>query len=110
MAIDLECWLDVLEVYSDEEIRRAWAEYQRSGPRSARGVLYKPDPGALYQIIERNRAPAREAEYRKMMESIKTEEAQAEAERRASLPTYERAKEILREVAAAKTDKPDGDV
>ena len=35
----------------DDEIRAAWVEYQRNGPRSAKGVLIRPDPGALWQII-----------------------------------------------------------
>lgn len=90
-AIEIEGWLDVLEPYDDAEIRAAWAEYQRSGPRSARGALYKPDAGALYAIVQRERRDAAE---------------RASAHRRLPSPpqdapvriSAERAAEILREV------------
>lgn len=54
-ALLLEGWLDVLEPCMDDEIRAAWVEYQRNGPRSAKGVLIRPDPGALWQIIRTTR-------------------------------------------------------
>ena len=55
-TLELEGWLDVLEPLSDTEIRAAWAEYQRSGPRTAKGTLCKPDAGAIYNIVMRSRA------------------------------------------------------
>ncbi len=48
--MEIEGWQDVLEVLSEVEFRKAWAEYQRSGPRTKTGKLYKPDAGALYGI------------------------------------------------------------
>lgn len=50
-AIELEGWMDVLENCSHSEIRAAWTEYQKVGPRSAAGRLAKPDAGALYRLI-----------------------------------------------------------
>ena len=50
-ALEIEGWMDVLQNCSHSEIRRAWTEYQKSGPRTARGRLYKPDAGALYRAI-----------------------------------------------------------
>lgn len=55
----MEGWIDVLEPYEPEEIRRAWAEYQKSGPRSERGALYRPDAGAIARIIDRRRRNSR---------------------------------------------------
>jgi hypothetical protein len=54
-ALQIEVWMDVLEPFTQAEIRAAWAEYNRSGPRSERGQLLRPDPGALRTIILRNR-------------------------------------------------------
>lgn len=54
-AIELEGWMDVLENCSHSEIRKAWATYQRTGPRTASGKLYKPDAGALYLLIAKSR-------------------------------------------------------
>ena len=48
--LEIEGWQDVLEVLSEVEFRKAWAEYQRTGPRTKAGKLYKPDAGALYLI------------------------------------------------------------
>lgn len=50
-AVELEGWMDVLENCSHSEIRQAWTDYQKSGPRTATGKLYKPDAGALYRLI-----------------------------------------------------------
>lgn len=50
-ALEIEGWVDVLENCSHSEIRMAWASYQKIGPRTQRGRLYKPDAGALYRII-----------------------------------------------------------
>lgn len=36
---------------SVDELRRAWAEYQTTGPRSQSGRLARPDAGALYGRI-----------------------------------------------------------
>lgn len=50
-AVEIEGWMDVLENSSHTEIRTAWAKYQKTGPRTASGKLYKPDAGALYLLI-----------------------------------------------------------
>lgn len=50
-ALEVEGWMDVLENCSHSEIREAWTAYQKTGPRTQAGKLYKPDAGALYQII-----------------------------------------------------------
>jgi hypothetical protein len=50
-ALEIEGWMDVLENCSHSEIRAAWTEYQKVGPRSAAGRLAKPDAGALYRLI-----------------------------------------------------------
>ena len=50
-ALELESWMDVLENCSHSEIRNAWAQYLKAGPRTKAGRLYKPDPGAIYKII-----------------------------------------------------------
>ena len=50
-AIEIEGWCDVLENCSHSEIRAAWAQYQRTGPRSRRGTLIKPDAGAIYHLV-----------------------------------------------------------
>ena len=49
-ALEVEGWLDTVENLDVPEFRKAWAEYQRSGPRTKAGKLYKPDAGALYLI------------------------------------------------------------
>ena len=54
-TLDIEGWMDVLQPLTDDELRGAWAEYQRSGPRTAKGSLMKPDAGALYRIAMRER-------------------------------------------------------
>lgn len=51
--------MDVLEVLSEVEFRKSWAEYQRSGPRTKAGKLYKPDAGALYAIAMDSRPKVR---------------------------------------------------
>lgn len=50
-AIEIEGWMDVLESCSQDEIRQAWASYQRGGPRTASGKLCKPDAGAIYRLV-----------------------------------------------------------
>ena len=96
-ALELEGWLDVLEPLTEAEIRSAWAEYQRSGPRSARGNLIKPDAGALYRIA----ASARQAEASRHVAAMRASERQAEeqehARRQAMKPTAEEAARITRE-------------
>jgi hypothetical protein len=49
-ALELETWCDVLEPLSQDEVRKAWAAYQREGPRSRGGRLLRPDPGAIYKL------------------------------------------------------------
>lgn len=58
-AVTLEGWMDVLESASEGEIREAWADYQRNGPRSASGRLLRPDPGALWKRIRERRPKPR---------------------------------------------------
>jgi hypothetical protein len=65
-ALELEGWMDVLENCSHSEIRKAWSTYQRTGPRTQSGKLYKPDAGALYQIIARSRPKPKAVEARPM--------------------------------------------
>ena len=50
----------------ESKIRKAWATYQRTGPRTQSGKLYKPDAGALYQIIFRSRPKPKVVERRPM--------------------------------------------
>lgn len=57
-AMELESWVDVLGDATPDELRQAWAEYQRSGPRSEAGRLARPDAGALYRTINKARATA----------------------------------------------------
>lgn len=59
-AMEIEAWVAVLGKMSHDEIRAAWAEYQKTGPRTQAGRLYRPDAGALYRIIMAERAMARE--------------------------------------------------
>lgn len=79
-ALEIEGWMDVLENCSHSEIRDAWCDYQKRGPRTQAGRLYKPDAGALYGIIEARRpkmavvptpmrktTPQEDAEYMKRM-------------------------------------------
>ena len=54
-AIQIEGWLDVLQDLGEDEVRQAWANYQRTGPRTARGLLCRPDPGALRDMAMRAR-------------------------------------------------------
>ena len=54
-TLEIEGWQDVLENCKHSEIRQAWAEYQKMGPRTKSGKLCKPDAGALYLIILRKR-------------------------------------------------------
>ena len=56
-AVEIEGWMDVLEVCSHSQIRLAWAAYQKEGPRTQSGKLCKPDAGALYRIAMRENRP-----------------------------------------------------
>ena len=58
-AVELEGWLDVLDGVSTDELRAAWAEYQRNGPRSESRRLARPDAGAIYLIVTRARRDQR---------------------------------------------------
>jgi hypothetical protein len=58
-VLEIEGWPDVLQNCSHSEIRVAWAEYQKSGPRTQAGKLYKPDAGALYHIVLKARPKLR---------------------------------------------------
>lgn len=96
-AIEIEGWLDVLEPLTDREVRDAWASYQRSGPRTARGVLIKPDAGALYRIATAVRQDAATRHIAAMRDRERREEDRIEAERQAQKPSAETAARILRE-------------
>lgn len=54
-AIELESWLDTLGAMTCDQFRDAWITYQRTGPRTAKGRLYKPDAGAIWKLV--NEAP-----------------------------------------------------
>lgn len=84
-ALELEGWMDVLENCSHSEIRKAWATYQRTGPRTASGKLYKPDAGAIYKIVQQNRPKPR---------VVPTPEPEREEPR----VSAEAAQEILKEI------------
>ena len=49
-AMEREAWVETLAPLSHDELLSAWVEYQRTGPRTERGTLIKPDAGALYRI------------------------------------------------------------
>lgn len=55
-AIELETWLDTLGDMTCDQFRDAWITYQRTGPRTAKGRLYKPDAGAIWRLV--NTTPA----------------------------------------------------
>lgn len=58
-AMEREAWVETLAPLSHDELLAAWVEYQRTGPRSERGLLIKPDAGALYRIaMERRPKPS----------------------------------------------------
>jgi hypothetical protein len=57
-AFQLRGWLDVLDGIARDEVRAAWAEYQKTGARSKLGVLYRPDAGAIYKLVMEARANA----------------------------------------------------
>jgi hypothetical protein len=94
-TLEIEGWIDVLENCSHSEIRTAWATYQKTGPRTERGRLYKPDAGALYRIILDSRPKPQ----------LVSREVQPEPERQRI--TKERAKEIMAEVEARAGLSPD---
>lgn len=106
-ALELEGWMDVLESCSHSEIRNAWASYQRSGPRTQTGKLYKPDAGALYKIIWHSRprpqagpdARSMTAEERKAHEERRSKAREINPERKAE------ADRIMAEAGFAKTMK-----
>lgn len=85
-AIEIETWLDALEGCTVDEWKAAWRDYQRTGPRSQRGTLLRPDAGAIWKriIAARPRPPL----------------AIAAAQPRPTRPpvTPERAREIMAEV------------
>lgn len=58
-ALEIEGWMDVLEYTTQREIREAWAEYQRTGPRTQAGKLLRPDAGAIYNLILKKRRAER---------------------------------------------------
>ena len=84
---EIQGWIDMLETCSHSEVRAAWTEYQRYGPRNSMGRLLKPDAGALWQIVMKSRPRPKPAP---IMPRI------AEAPR--IRMTAERAAEIIREV------------
>ena len=94
---EIQGWVDVLETCSHSEVRAAWAEYQRSGPRNALGRLLKPDAGALWRIVMASRPKPKPA-------PIKAQIAEAPRERMSP----ERVREIMREVFG-ETDAAEGE-
>ena len=58
-ALEMEGWLDVLDCLTEDEFRKAWANYQSTGPRTDAGVLKRPDPGALRSLAMKSREYAR---------------------------------------------------
>ncbi|MCB1355988.1 MAG: hypothetical protein KDK53_05645 [Maritimibacter sp.] len=59
--IEMETWLDVIGKLGQDEIRAAWSDYQKTGPRTRDGKLYRPDPGAIYLRVMKLRKKQREA-------------------------------------------------
>ena len=85
-TVEIEGWLDVLQVLSEAELRQAWANYQATGIRTERGALRRPDPGILCDMAMRARAAAGAAPPRQI--------APPEPER--PMPTYNEKLEALR--------------
>jgi len=54
-AMEVEGWVATLETCSHDEVLSAWVSYQRNGPRTERGVLIRPDAGAIYHLALKNR-------------------------------------------------------
>lgn len=50
--IEMRSWMDVLKDVSHADFRAAWADYLKTGPRSGKGVLYRPDAGAIFLRVE----------------------------------------------------------
>lgn len=102
-ALELEGWMDVLENCSHSEIRKAWANYQRTGPRTQSGKLYKPDAGALYQIIMRARPKPQVVHSRPMTaEERKADEERRRETRKTNPDRAAQAQAILEETGMAK--------
>lgn len=59
--VEIDTWLDVIGKLGHDEIRAAWADYQKTGPRTRDGKLYRPDPGAIYHLVMKRRKKQREA-------------------------------------------------
>ena len=97
-ALEMEAWMDVLEPLAEDEIRAAWAEYQRQGPRSAKGALYRPDAGALYRLAMQARGIAAGQKVVAAREKARHDEARAYAARQAARPSWARAGEIVKQV------------
>lgn len=83
-ALEVEGWMDVLEYTTPHEIRMAWADYQKEGPRTKAGKLYRPDAGAIHNLIMRRRRLSQPAPQQK-----------PEEERRGPKPTDEQRASIL---------------
>jgi hypothetical protein len=92
-AFMFQSWMDVLQGCTLDEMRAAWADYQRTGPRTAAGKLYRPDPGALWLRIDKAREPERLAKALAARE-VDLQAAKAGTQRL----TDERRAEIIREV------------
>lgn len=101
-AFMFQSWMDVLQGCTLDEMRAAWADYQCTGPRTAAGRLYRPDPGALWLRIDKARelerlVAAQEARMRAARQEFLKGMEQASAGRTERL-TDERRAEIIREV------------
>jgi len=84
-ALEIEGWMDVLELTTHAEIRAAWAEYQRSGPRGRSGALYRPDPGAIHRIIIKSRQRERMKQQRQAPEPTDKPKERVTPERAAEI-------------------------
>ena len=97
-ALEIEGWCDVLRDCSQDEIREAWRTYQIGGSRTASGRLYRPDAGAIFHLIGKERArlrlEQRKAEVRLALSSPPEPPREARV-------TLERGRAILAEVYGA---------
>lgn len=99
-AIQIEGWLDVVQELSEAELRQAWANYQRTGPRTERHKLQKPDAGALRDMAMRARAATVHAKTKPPPEPERVISPEEMAQRR------EFAQGVMERLGFAKSAKP----
>lgn len=102
-VLEIEGWMDVLQSLSEAEIRAAWAEYQKNGPRTKTGRLYKPDAGALFSIAAASRREERAAAKARLDADQRMIEDREYHDRRTSRASPEAVAEIMRSVGASKS-------